>query len=253
MLIINADDWGSSRQITSRIEECFDAGVVDTVSAMVFMSDSERAAQLSTAKSIETGLHLNLTTPFDSGRVSDRLLASQQKVIKYLRRNRVAPYLYNPILGKDFDYLFKAQYDEFYRLYGIPPSRIDGHNHMHLCANVLLGNFIPMRTKVRRSFYFEKREKGLVNRSLRFVVDSMLQKKYICTDYFLHIGQFCHKGVKGIWNLQKLQDLARRADVELLLHPHQDIDYKYVMNPEFLDAISAIPRGKHKRINEIEH
>jgi predicted glycoside hydrolase/deacetylase ChbG (UPF0249 family) len=46
MLIVNADDWGRNRDATDRSLECHRNGRITTVSAMVFMEDSERAADL---------------------------------------------------------------------------------------------------------------------------------------------------------------------------------------------------------------
>ena len=43
-LVINADDWGRDRETTERIRECAARGTVSSVSAMVFMEDSERGA-----------------------------------------------------------------------------------------------------------------------------------------------------------------------------------------------------------------
>jgi predicted glycoside hydrolase/deacetylase ChbG (UPF0249 family) len=63
-LIINADDWGRSRETTDRTLECWERGSISSVSAMVFMEDSVRAAALARERGIDTGLHLNFTTPF---------------------------------------------------------------------------------------------------------------------------------------------------------------------------------------------
>src|SRR2546426_10477618 len=46
LLIMNADDWGRDRQTTDRTFECVLRGTVSSVSAMVFMEDSERAATI---------------------------------------------------------------------------------------------------------------------------------------------------------------------------------------------------------------
>src|ERR1700758_5164513 len=45
ILIINADDWGRDHETTQRILECTLRGTVSSASAMVFMEDSERAAE----------------------------------------------------------------------------------------------------------------------------------------------------------------------------------------------------------------
>ena len=56
MLIINADDWGRTCDTTDRTIECFRSNGVSSVSAMVFMEDSERAAMIAQEHAIETGL-----------------------------------------------------------------------------------------------------------------------------------------------------------------------------------------------------
>src|SRR5438445_7602395 len=64
VLIINADDWGRECETTDRILDCICCGAVSSVSGMVFMEDSERAACIAREKGVDVGLHLNFTTPF---------------------------------------------------------------------------------------------------------------------------------------------------------------------------------------------
>ena len=56
MLIINADDWGRSQAETDAALRCYQGGRITSVSAMVFMADSERAAELAKEKRIGRGL-----------------------------------------------------------------------------------------------------------------------------------------------------------------------------------------------------
>src|SRR5580658_11155166 len=51
-VIINADDWGRDKDVTDRSLECVSQGVLSSVSAMVFMEDSERAAALAQQHSV---------------------------------------------------------------------------------------------------------------------------------------------------------------------------------------------------------
>ena len=46
MITINADDWGRSEAETDAALFCYVNGRISSVSAMVFMEDSERAAEL---------------------------------------------------------------------------------------------------------------------------------------------------------------------------------------------------------------
>ena len=52
-LIVNADDWGRDPRTTGRILDCALRGAVSSVSAMVFMEDSERAATLARERGID--------------------------------------------------------------------------------------------------------------------------------------------------------------------------------------------------------
>src|SRR2546425_11816891 len=90
LLIVNADDWGRDPRTTGRILDCALWGAVSSVSAMVFMEDSERAAALARERRIEAGLHLNLTTPFSASACSSRLVERQQELAQCLLRHRFA-------------------------------------------------------------------------------------------------------------------------------------------------------------------
>src|ERR1044071_2514677 len=136
-LIINADDFGRSATETDAAYRCYVGGRVTSLSAMVFMDDSHRAAALAEENQLEVGLHLNFTEPFTAGGCPPRLKQHHQKVTRYLNLNKYTQLLYNPFLVKDFGYSYAAQMEEFTRLFRKAPSHLDGHHHMHLCANIL--------------------------------------------------------------------------------------------------------------------
>ncbi|MDR3735988.1 MAG: ChbG/HpnK family deacetylase, partial [Acidobacteriaceae bacterium] len=60
-VIVNADDWGRDAATTLRTLGCVLCGAVSSVSAMVFMENSEQAAQLARKHAVDAGLHLNFT------------------------------------------------------------------------------------------------------------------------------------------------------------------------------------------------
>ena len=167
MLIINADDWGGARADTDAALSCYREGSITSVTAMVFMDDSERAAELARNAGIEVGFHLNLFEPF-TGNCGDRLLREHHNsIISYLMRGQYYSLMYNPSLRNAFQYVYQAQVDEFIRLYGRPYTHIDGHHHKHLCTNILKDRIIPAGEKVRRNFFFWPDEKSLLNRTFR--------------------------------------------------------------------------------------
>src|SRR3972149_10130111 len=163
MIIVNADDWGRSRAETDAALFCCSEGRVTSVTAMVFMKDSVRAAQLIKGTGIDVGLHLNLIQQFTEESCDRTLNDYQNDIVHFLKRNKYTILIYNPSLRKQFRYIFEAQVEEFIRLYGKSPSHIDGHQHMHLCANMVLDRIIPDGTGVRRNFSFMPGEKSFVN------------------------------------------------------------------------------------------
>jgi predicted glycoside hydrolase/deacetylase ChbG (UPF0249 family) len=227
VLIINADDWGRDFLTTDRTLDCLLRGTVSSVSAMVFMKDSERSADVAWERGIDAGLHLNLTTPFSSPRCPAGLAERQRNVAAYLRRNRFAQVVFNPLLVKSFEYVVRAQVDEYCRLYGAQPERIDGHHHMHLCANVIWGGLLPSGTTVRRNCSFQPSEKSLWNRLYRHAVDCRLARRHRMTDYFLSLVPFDPMG-----RLQQVFSLAKRHVVEVETHPVNAQEYRFLAGGE---------------------
>ena len=177
---------------------------------------------------IEAGLHLNLTTSFSAPSCSSRLTECQQKIARYLLRHRLAQVVFHPGLINAFEYVVAAQLDEFRRIYGADPERIDGHHHMHLCTNVLLQRLLPPGTIVRRNFSFERGEKSLWNRLYRSVVDRSLARRHRLVDFFFSLPPF-----EPPERLQRIYSLAHQFVVELETHPVNPEEYKYFTGEGF--------------------
>ena len=223
LLIVNADDWGRDFETTERTIECILRGAVSSVSAMVFMEDSERAAAIACERGIDAGLHLNLTTPFSAVGSPMRLIEHQQRLSRYLQRHRFAQAVFHPGLTHSFEYVVTAQLEEFCRLYGAEPDRIDGHHHMHLCANVLIGGLLPPGTLVRRNFSFQPGEKSFWNRLYRQVVDRMLARHHRLADFFFSLPPLDPPA-----RVQKIFSLASNFVVEVETHPINPEEYRFL-------------------------
>jgi chitin disaccharide deacetylase len=235
MLILNADDWGRDRHTTDRIFECAKGGTVSSVSGMVFMDDSERAATLALERKTDAGLHLNLTTPFTAATVPAQLAARQQDVARFLNRHRLAHAMFHPGLMRSFEYVVSAQLDEFQRLYGRAPDRVDGHHHMHLCANVVLGGLLPAGTLVRRNFSFASGEKSLPNRLYRRAVDGLLARRHRLVDFFFSLVPIEVPG-----RLPRIISLASRHAVEVETHPALTNEYQFLTGGEIFRLYGAV-------------
>lgn len=240
MLIINADDFGKTESITNNIAVCFREGHITSTSAMVFMLDSERAAQVALEQNLEVGLHLNFDDAFTGPAQPAAVKGCQERTGAFLRRSRYAQVFYNPLLRKPFEYLYHAQYEEFVRLYHRPPTHINGHHHMHLCGNVLFGNIIPPGLRVRRSFTFSRGERHFVNRLYRRIIDTIVTKRFISSDMF-----FAAVASEPLSVVKNNVRLARNQNVELMVHVSSPQEVEFVMQPGFLKAIRGAPLGTY--------
>jgi predicted glycoside hydrolase/deacetylase ChbG (UPF0249 family) len=239
-LILNADDWGRDRETTDRTAECIRCTTVSAVSAMVFMQDSERAAELAREIETDAGLHLNFTTAFSLPGCPARLAGRQQDVARYLLRHPLARLVFHPGLASSFEYVVAAQMEEYQRLYGVKPARIDGHHHMHLCANVRWAHLLPQGTLVRRNFSFRAGEKSWLNRYYRGAVDRQLARRHRLVDFLFSLPP-----LEPASRLQQIFATARQAVVELETHPVNAEEYRFLSGGEMLRQLGdqAIARG----------
>jgi chitin disaccharide deacetylase len=235
MLILNADDWGRDGQTTDRIHDCVKSGTISSVSAMVFMEDSQRAAVIAREADIYAGLHLNFTTEFSSSHCSSTLLRHQRRVSQFLLSHPRAQVLFHPGLVGSFQYLVQTQCDEFATLYGKYPERLDGHHHMHLCANVLLQGLLGPGTIVRRNFSFRSGEKSVFNRLYRHIVDLGLARRHHVTDYLFSLVPF-ERGER----LEYIFSLAKNCVVEVETHPAVLEEYIFLTSGELSRYLSGI-------------
>jgi len=192
---------------------------------------------------IDVGLHLNFTQELTQQIHNSLLFEYHDRIAKFLTRNKYNFLIYNPALRKQFEYVFRVQYEEFERLYGTSPSHIDGHHHMHICANMLFETIIPEGQKVRKNFCFTRGEKPLLNRMYRAMIDKWLARRYITTDYLFSLAER-----KKIGRLVPALELAKTSSVELETHPELEEAFEWLMGNECLQAVLNIQTGTYAQL-----
>ena len=240
MLIINADDWGRSVAETDAALGCYKRGRITSVSAMVFMEDSERAAELAKENELDVGLHLNFTDKFTTNQYPQTLGNYHSEIVRFLRGHKYSQLLYNPFLRKGFAYSYEAQVEEFARLYTKPPSHIDGHHHMHLCANLLLSNTIPAGIRMRRNFSFWPGEKSWLNRTYRDLVDRWLRRRYRIPDHLFDLTQSIVEKKMG-----RVIELAKSSKVELMTHPVIHTELEFLTSDQFRGTLERLDTASY--------
>jgi len=243
MLIVTADDYGKTRQATDNISKCFLGRKITSASAMVFMGDSERAAEMALQTGLEVGLHLNFTQPFSAGDLPLKLCEHQNRVGSYLAKHKLAQVLYNPLLADSFHSLFLAQREEFMRLYGKVPDFVNGHHHMHLCANVLASKMIPNGAQVRRTFTFYPGEKNPFNLLYRHILDIWISRRFISTNCFFSIAP--------VQNHERLQNIVKRAakeTIEIEVHPEYFEEIEFLLSDQFQNLVDSVHCGSFRHL-----
>jgi chitin disaccharide deacetylase len=243
MLIINADDLGRDREATDAAFACHGRQAITSASAMVFMADSRRAAERSRRDGLDTGLHLNLTLPLDGPDVPPRVRERQGAVARYLGRGKWPQVVYHPFLRASLVDTFQAQIEEYRRLFGQEPAQIDGHSHMHLCVNMVLGRIIPPGVKIRRTFTFRRGEKSPWNRSYRRWLDRRVLRRHRTTDAFFSI-----EPISDGPRLRRIVGTALSSDVELMVHPADARQRAYLTSAGFLELIRDVPKGSYRSL-----
>lgn len=233
-IIVNADDWGRDCTTTDKTLTCICRGSVSSVSAMVFMEDSERAANLAGEHGVDVGLHLNFTTPFSNSCCSDVLRECHNSVRSYLLKSPLSRGMFHPRLARSFQYLVAAQREEFCRLYGKEPRRYDGHHHMHLSANVLLPHLLPTGAIVRRHFSYEPGEKIIRNGIFRSATSIALALRYRTADYFYSLPP-----LRSRRRLQRIFALGDKHIVEVETHAANPEEYAFLAEGDIFRYISA--------------
>jgi len=235
MLIVNADDLGRSKAETDAVMVCYAKGRITSTSAMVFMTDSERASEAASGAGLDVGLHVNFSEEFSAGSVPKELRKAHDQIRRFLTAHKYALLIFNPLLIRQFEFVFAAQLAEFNRLYGRSPSHLDGHQHLHLATNMLVQRVLPTGAKVRRSFSFRHREKSFVNRWYRSAVDRRLMRRHRVTDHFFSLSDYLAPD-----RFERVICLAREADVELMVHPHRPAEYAFLMSDAYVEALSRV-------------
>jgi len=210
------------------------------------MEDSERAAAVAQQRGIDAGLHLNFTTPFSAPNCPSTLAERQRQIAACLWRHRFARVLYHPGLACSFEYVFAAQMDQFNLLYQRSPNRLDGHHHMHLCANVLFKRLLPPGTIVRRNFSFLRGEKGVINRLYRKTVDRFLARRHRVVDFFFALAPLEPEA-----RLERIASLGHRFVVELETHPVAPEEYRFLTGEKILNQIGDLQIAPRFELAEV--
>jgi predicted glycoside hydrolase/deacetylase ChbG (UPF0249 family) len=243
VLIVNADDWGLRPEVTDAILECRRAGAITSASAMVHMEDSRRAFELAAREGLPLGLHLNLTTPFTAADVPPDRRGRQECAVAYFAGPGCRRLLFDPRARGSIDSCIADQLEAFAESAGRLACHADGHQHIQVCPTVLLAPSLGRLAGLRRAQSFLDGRRSAVKRAYRGAVNLALRRRFRSVR-FVSLRDL-HPDLGGT-GLDRLADLARRDDIEVMVHPAWQEERQVLLSPGWLRLLASLPTGSHE-------
>ena len=256
LLVVNADDWGGFREGTDAIESCFAIGAISSTTAMVHMADSQRAAELARERERSTGLHLNLTQPYDAPVVPAPVRERQLRLCAHFRalsrrRWTLSP---DPRVHRLVADAIHDQLEEFRERYEREPTHVDSHHHVHVCPDVFLSRALARGTKVRQALSFapgaeQSGARGLVKGLARVAKQRRLARRFLTTERFWCAGELSDGD--GAVPIAQAAAYAATHTVEIMVHPSFESDITVLRSGPWLRALHEAPLGSYAALARI--
>jgi predicted glycoside hydrolase/deacetylase ChbG (UPF0249 family) len=250
-LIINADDFGYSKRVNKAILESFNSGIVRSTSLMPNGESFEHAIKIIKSNSdLDIGVHLTLldgVSILKSYRIASLITDGD-----YFHKNAI-DFAKKYFLGKiSFDEVRNELSAQIGKLldYGIKPSHIDSHQHIHILPGIL-EIVIELAKKFKIKFIRLPQEsfrkymlldsnsftRLLQMVAVNFYCSKSKNKSFFTTDYF---AGFYFGGKLDRNNLMTLiNHLPNSGTCELMCHPG-------------LDKNNVLGENQYRRVEEAD-
>jgi predicted glycoside hydrolase/deacetylase ChbG (UPF0249 family) len=250
LLVVNADDWGGFREGTDAIEACFAIGAVSSTTAMVHMADSHRAAELARERERPTGLHLNLTQPYDAAVVPTPVRERQLRLCAHFRalhRRRWTLSL-DPRVHRLVADGIRDQLEEFHERYEREPTHVDSHHHVHVCPDVFLSPALCPGTRVRQALSYApgvspRGAKGLAKSLARRAKQELLARRFLTTARFWYAGELSDGD--GAVPIADAAACAATRAIEIMVHPSFASDLEVLRSEAWRGALCDAPLASY--------
>ncbi|MDD4972361.1 MAG: ChbG/HpnK family deacetylase [Paludibacter sp.] len=235
-LIINADDFGISKEVSTAILAAMDLNICTDATLLVNFEDSRYAAELAIQQNRKDniGIHLNLTEghPLTAKIKNERRFCNTEGLFHYKKKEHIM------ILTKsEKSAVYEELTSQIYlcRAFGIPISHADSHNHIHEEPG-LMCLMLDLMKKEKIPFLRQTNNLGatsLINRIYRNSYNRILRyHKLAGTDYF--------GSTTNLINYNK--ELKANSIIELMIHPGKIVD-KQIFDAYSKDNLSLILPG----------
>lgn len=230
-IIVNADDFGKSKEVNKAITECFLKGYINRTTAMMNMPGIDEALTLAKENGFidRVGIHLNLTEgkPLTEGIAKNPLFCDENGMFNaaFYKSTKLRLHMDSKSVKNIYDEL-KAQLDK-YKEFGFSLNHVDSHHHVHT-------NYPVYKALKRLSSQYDFSSVRL-SRNL-FTGGGLLQKVYkdfyntivksICKSTTKYFGSYMDlkEYIDSAFNADSSAFKAFLADdiLEVMVHPMYD-------------------------------
>ena len=202
-LIINADDFGMSREINEGVKQGIEAGIITSVSVMANMPYFDDAVQfLRKHPEVSVGLHFNITE--GSPRLKPKEIGTllREDNSYYHWSSLVLKLLLNQCSMKEIMLVLVSQYKTLKKT-GLKITHIDSHHHIHLYPTIFQG-FIDFAHQEKVAALRSRRFRFLrLTESLR---KGLIPKQYIILSVCLFNNFFIKKS-EDLYEVNSIYDV----------------------------------------------
>lgn len=225
-LIVNADDFGKSREVNEAICEAFEKGIIDRTTLMTNMPNAKEAMELAKEKefSDKIGIHLNLTSgrPLTKDMSADPVMCnSSGEFSADFARSLKTRFFLPAKTRRNVEAEIRAQFDRYKELGGTL-WHVDSHHHVHTDPSIwrelkkVMRDYPVTSVRLSRNMY---RGGNILMRIYKALFNASVKRFCrIRPDYFgsaEDYGQYLavHPG------------FAEDHKIEIMVHPVYDADH----------------------------
>lgn len=262
-LIVNADDFGLARSVSTGIIDVYQAGQLSSTTLMVNMPGTEEAVEMAAHHpDLRIGLHFNLTEgcPLTDARSlvdADGVFFRRGELIRRSIQGRMEP--------AEITRELTAQLDRFAYL-GLTPSHLDSHQHVHMAPTVFRAMAPVLRERIpalrvmvpagRHTFW--PHPVTMTVTALCHLSAATIRRRFPgrTNDWLISLHQL---RASQPWNRDSYRDLINSVPTqgvtELMVHPFaeaNDLELRYADDPirDVRLAFIAKCRTEHRILTE---
>jgi len=136
----------------------------------------------------------------------------------------------------------RDQLEQFRLLYGMEPTHLDSHHHVHVCPDVFLSRALPRGMRVRQTLSPPPSAHGPATLP-RGAKRLLLERRFLTTAYFWGVHEL--SGADGAISIATAARLARTQTVEIMVHPSFAGEMRVLSSPAWAAAIATAALGSY--------